>query len=305
MTLNAALWAGSTALTGKAAFALWVAAFLLQCFDHRKLVLGWQIVLTLCAAANCALGYLYASGPTTQWMWVGAGLIAVFSSVQIVRQWVRTSPRETFEEAAQLDSAIKKTSKAKKANAKKVDPASVNQLQKEKPLTTYLWLDIAGLALVATAVFHSIYAASPSFKIHMLLSLLHVIAASVLWGVAIFCAIELTFGSAPSSLSAVSWSGVSTVALVCWIAESCVAAFIVMSPVDSSADFQAVAMTRLFAISILLMDFVVWMIPHRVATFKRTGKATAWVSLSMAAWIGALSLAVLCALPSNWPWQHL
>jgi hypothetical protein len=103
----------------------------------------------------------------------------------------------------------------------------------------------------------------------------------------------------------VSWSGVAKVALVCWIIESCVAAVIVLTPVDDAADFQSVAMTRLFAISILLMDFVVWMIPHRVATFKRTGKATAWVSLTLAAWIGALSLAVLCALPSTWPWTSL
>jgi hypothetical protein len=119
----------------------------------------------------------------------------------------------------------------------------------------------------------------------------------------VFCGLELTFGSA--LLSSISWSGVATVALFCWIAETCVAAMILLAPVDNTVELQSVAMTRLFAISILLVDFVVWMIPHRIATFKRTGKATAWVSLTLAAWLGSLSLAVLCALPSSWPWQSV
>ena len=150
-----------------------------------------------------------------------------------------------------------------------------------------------------------VYANAPSPKTSAWLSTVHTLAACALWGVAVFCGLELTFGSAPLSLSAVSWSGVATVALFCWIAETCVAAVILLAPVDNTVDFQSVAMTRLFAISILLMDFVVWMIPHRVATFKRTGKATAWVSLTLAAWLGILSLAVLCALPSSWPWQSV
>jgi len=297
MNLNAALWAGSTALTGKAALAFWIAAFLLQCFDRRKTAIVWQILLTICAILGCILVSIYSPGSLTFWMWVGSTLIASFSAVQNIRQWTKTSPLETYEEASQLDPNIKKKSNAVKT--------SRSNLLKAKPAISVPWIDLVGLAIAAAAIAISIYASMTSAKTIAWLSSIHTLAACVLWGVSIFCAIELTFGSAPLSLSAVSWSGAARVALGCWLVESCIAAFIVLSPVESIADFQSVAMTRLFAISILLMDFVVWMIPHRVATFKRTGKATAWVSLTMAAWIGVVSLAVLCALPTSWPWQHI
>jgi hypothetical protein len=297
MTLNAALWDGTTALTGKAALAFWTAAFLFQCFDRRKSALVWQILLTICVVAGCVLGSMHSLGPVTQWGWMGSALIAGLSGLLSIRQWAQTSPRETYEEASQLDPTGKKKSSASKS--------SRSQTLKAKRTSLVQWLDLVGLVMAAASIAISVYASMSSAKINAWISTIHILAACVLWGVGVFCALELTFGSAPLSLSAVSWSGVATVALGCWIAESCIAAAIVLSPVDSTSDVQSVAMTRLFAISILLVDFVVWMIPHRVATFKRTGKATAWVSLTMAAWIGVLSQAVLCALPSTWPWQNI
>jgi hypothetical protein len=296
MTLNAALWAGSTALTGKAAFAFWTAALLLQCFDRRKTAIVWQILLLVGAISGCILGSVYSAGPVTQWLWIGSALVAGVSLVRDLSNWTKTSPREAFEETSQIDAVSKKkNSPARSARS---------QALKTQPAISFPWLDLVGLSIVAAAISVSIYA-SLSPKTYAWLSIVHILAAGLLWGVAVFCAIELTFGSAPSSLSAVAWSGAALVALVCWIVESCIAAVIVLSPIDQADDLQAVAMTRLFAISILLMDFVVWIIPHRVATFKRTGKATAWVSLTMAAWIGVVSLALLCALPSNWPWMHM
>ena len=296
MTLNAALWASSTALTGKAALAFCIAAFLFQCFDRRKTATLWQILLTVVVVAGCILGSLHAAGHLTKWMWIGSAVIAGFSGLMNVRQWIKISPRETFEEASQLDPKVKKVSTANSTRT---------QALKAKPTSSVQWIDLLGLLLIASSIVLSVLASMSSAKTIAWVCTIHVLVACVLWGVGVFCAIELTFGSAPSSLSAVSWSGVAKVALVCWIIESCVAAVIVLTPVDEAADFQSVAMTRLFAISILLMDFVLWMIPHRVATFKRTGKATAWVSLTLAAWIGSLSLAVLCALPSTWPWTSL
>lgn len=294
MTLNAALWAGSTALTGKAALAFWTAALLFKCFDRRKSAVVWQILLVVSAFACCVLGSVYASGPVTQWIWVASSLLAGVSAFASIRQWSKTSPREVYEEDSQIDPSIKKKGFAK---AKHVDPV------KPGPARLGQGLDFLGLLVAATAIALAVFASISSPKSHAWISTIHILIACVLWGVGICCAIELTFGSAPQSLSAVSWSSIAWVALGCWIVESCVAATIVLSPIGRDDDFQVVAMTRMFAISILLMDFVVWMIPHRVATFKRTGQATAWVSLTMAAWIGMLSLAVLCALPSTWPWQ--
>ncbi|MDX1926082.1 MAG: hypothetical protein SFV81_06170 [Pirellulaceae bacterium] len=296
MTLDAALWAGSTALTGKSALAFWTTALLLQRFDRRKTAIAWQILLTFGAVAGCVLGGIYAAGPVTQWAWIGSAIVAGLCAARDIRQWTRTSPRETYEEVSQIDGASKKSDGTRKSTR--------SQPMKASPAMPLPWFDLLGIVAVVAAISISIYA-SVSPRAYAWYSVVHTIAACVLWGVAIFSAIELTFGSAPLSLSAVSWSGAAFIALGCWLAESWIAAVIVLSPADESADMQSLVMTRLFAISILLMDFVVWIIPHRVAKFKRTGKASEWVSLSMAAWIGMLSLTLLCALPSNWPWRHL
>ncbi len=294
MTINAALWASSTALTCKAALAFWCAALLFENFDRRKLVIGWQVLLVLCVIPGAILAISYSSSPLARTLWGAAGAIACASMALNVRQWTQTSPRETFEEASQLDPLAKKKtpSKSKRIAALKT--------QSKSPIA---WVDLLGLVVTAVALATSTYGLMSAQKGVAILSVAHTTSACLLWGISIFCALELTFGSAPLSLSAVNWTGVSILALGGWITESCVAAAIILSPTDSDSDFQSIAMTRLFAISILLIDFVVWMIPHRVAKFKRTGKADSWVSLSMAAWIGMLSLAVLCALPVTWPWR--
>ena len=294
MTLEAALWSSSTALTGKAALAFWTAAFLFKFFDRRKSAIVCQILLTICVLAGCIIANKFASTPATQWMWLAGAVIAGLSNLLNIRQWLGTSPRETYEESSSLDRNNKQESDAKSTRS---------QALKAGPTSPLQWMDLLGLLFIAVALAISVYASAASPKTNAWLSTVHTLAACVLGGVGVFCGSQLAFGSTPLSLSAVSWSGVARVALLCWIAETCVAAAVLLAPVDNRADFQSVAMTRLFAISILLTDFVVWMIPHRVATFKRTGKATAWVSLTLAAWLGTLSLAVLCALPSSWPWR--
>ena len=230
-------------------------------------------------------------------MWIASAVIAGISCLLNIRRWMGTRPRETYEETSRLDRSNPKKSTATQATHSPASSSSTTS-----PMSC---IDLLGFLIVALAIAISVYSTAPSPKSNAWLSTIHTLAACGLWGVGIFCALELTFGSAPLSLSAVSWSGVATVALLCWIAETCIAATIILTPFDDTVDFQSVAMTRLFAISILLVDFVVWMIPHRVANFKRTGKATAWVSLTLAAWLGTLSLAVLCGLPSAWPWQSV
>ncbi len=296
MTLEAALWSSSTALTGKAALAFWTAALLFRFFDRRNSVMVWQILLAICVLAGCIIANRFTSTPAAHWMWLAGAVIACLSSLLNIRLWLGASPLETYEEASSLDRTNKKESDAKSKHP---------QALKVGPTSSLRWLDLLGLLIIAAALAISVYSNAPSPKTNAWQSTVHTLAACALWGVGVFCGLELTFGSTPLSLSAVSWSGVARVALLCWIAETCVAAAILLAPVDHKADLQSIAMTRLFAISILLMDFVVWMIPHRVATFRRTGKATAWVSLTLAAWLGTLSLAVLCALPSSWPWRSV
>ena len=302
MTLNAALWASSTALTGKAALALWAAALLFQYFDRRKLAIVWQILITLSTLLLSAAASVYANNTVTKSVWIAGSVMAVLVASMHLRDWLRTSPRETFEESSQVDPKIKK--KKKPASSASANAAATLSPSRPSLLPQSLvhWISWIGLLLSGWSVTSSVVA-SGSVRSSAWFAAVHVLAACLLLGVTVFCAVELTVGSAPSSLSAVSWSSVAFVAMIFWVVEIAIAATIVLAPVEDDADFQALAVSRMFAISLLLMDFVVWMIPHRLATFQRTGQSTAWVSLALAAWIGVLSLTVLCALPAHWPWR--
>ncbi len=311
MTLNAALWASSTALTGKAALALWVTALLFQYCDLRKIAIVWQVFIALSISLLSLAAYANAGGTITKSTWMTSCAIASIVATMHIRDWLRTSPRETFEEVASVDATSKKQKKKSvtKSNALSAPSAfpraagtrsTVSKSTVSKSAVHwYTWLGvmISGWSLTSSVL------ANGSARSSALFAAVHVLAACVLLGVALFCAIELTFGSAPSSLSAISWSSVAFVALICWVAELGIAASIVLTPVDATADFQVAAMSRMFAISVMVIDFVVWMIPFRLATFQRSGKAVAWVSLAIAAWTGVLSLTLLCALPTHWPWR--
>jgi len=299
MTLNAALWASSTALTGKAALALWAAALLFQYFDRRKLAIVWQVFITLSTLLFSLAACAYAHNTFTKSVWIASSVVSGIVAWMHLRDWLRTSPRETFEETSHVDATLKKKKKtaATPSGLKVFSPNRPSAF----PHSAVHWFTLLGVLLSGGSMTSSVVA-SGSVRSSVWFAAIHVLAACLLLGIAVFCAIELTVGSAPSSLAAVSWSSVAFVALICWVAEICIAGSIVLSPVDDTADFQALAMSRLFAISLLLMDFVVWMIPHRLAMFQRSGKSTAWVSLALAAWIGVLSLTLLCALPTYWPW---
>ncbi len=294
MTLNAALWASSTALTGKVAVALWVASLLFLFSDRRRISSGWQVLLSAGSMLLSIAAGMYASSATSKWAWIVSVACACVATIFHMRTWSRVSPTEIFSEVSQIDPLPKKksASKSSKPISKSSSPAVV--------LSPAMVLAIAGAIAATVAVGNAIYVSIPQLAS---IAAVHAVAICTLLGVAIFCAIELTFDSAPASLAAVAWSVVAIVALVAWIAEIFVAGWIVMAPVSDQVELPAAALTRMFALSVLVIDFVVWMIPQRVAAFKRAGKATAWVSLSLAAWIGALSLIVLCALPSNWPWK--
>ncbi len=295
MTLNAALWASSTALTGKVAVAHWVASLLFLFCDRRRISSGWQVLLSAGSMLLSISAGMYASSATSKWAWIVSVACACVATIFHMRTWSRVSPSEIFSEVSQIDPLPKKkksASKSFKPIPKSQSPAVV--------LSPAMVLAIAGAIAATVALGNAIFVAIPQVA---WIAAVHAVAICMLLGVAIFCAIELTFDSAPASLAAVAWSVVAMVAIVAWIAEIFVAGSIVMSPVGDQVELPTAALTRLFALSVLVIDFVVWMIPQRVAAFKRAGKATAWVSLSLAAWIGALSLIVLCALPSSWPWK--
>ncbi len=304
MTLNAALWASSTALTGKAALALWAAALLFQYCDRRKIAIVWQVLIALSTLGLSAMASYYANTSLTQSAWLASSAVAGLVAWLHIRDWMRTSPRESFEESSLVDVPIKKRPPpAAKTSSRGQSSSSKPRSNKFSavPQSVVHSLSMLGVLLSGWSVTNSVMAGS--MRSTAWFATIHVLAACLLLGISSLCAIELTVGSAPSSLASVSWSTVAFVALICWIAEICIAATIVLSPVDDTADFQILAMSRMFAISLLVIDFVVWMIPHRLATFQRTGKSTAWVSLALAAWIGVLSLTLLLALPTTWPWR--
>jgi hypothetical protein len=300
MMLDAAIWASSTALNAKVALACWTAAWMLITIDARRIAVTWRALLHG-AAGLCSL---LASFQSTQldvvWFWRGSFALATMCMLISVRQWLATQPAQTFEEVASIDRPLKKHKSKRDAGVEDSAVAGLGW-----PWTPFRILHLLGLLLATAALATAVYRIVPGKSTLQWLAVMHVVATSILLGVSACCALELTFGSAPRSLNSVNWRGLASVAFVCFLLELLVGGMILTRAVSDSQDLGMLIISRLFAVSILLLDLLAWVIPHRVATFKRTGKAAGWVSLTLAAWLCVLSLTVLVALPSNWPWNAI
>ncbi len=299
MTLDAAIWASSTALPTKVALACWLASSMLMILDCRRLVVKWRMLLQIVGVIACGLASRSSVSLDAIWLWRVNSLLAMIATVLSFREWLDIKPRETFEEAARED--VPPRSRLHPSRSPSARRDSILQLVQ----TPGGALNLLGLALSAFALGLVIYRALPGPPTILWLGVIHALTASLLLGATLSVAIELTFGSAPGAISQVKWQAIANVALACSLCELLVVAVILTRPIGDAQYFGGLLISRMFAISVVLIDLIAWIIPQRVANFNRTGKAYDWVSLTLAAWICVVSLLVLVALPSTWPWSTM
>ncbi len=319
MIPDATLSAGVTALSLKAALAGWAAMLFLGLTDRRKsvtpllLLLSLLVTLTSLRAATAASSsplvpnaVRFADRSTGRsevawWLSTALGGVALLAAVRL---WLRTTPTQLHDESRRQDPPRRKSGSTKTSRGLAVGTAeSMGRAGGVGLLSAALGVLLTSYALIAGD-------AALQNTSNPLPAIVHMLASVMMGAVVLVCSVELTFLSAPDALNPkdgnrVGWSTLARLALAFWIVEFLVCTAVIVSPLDPGNSVTQQGIIRLFAFSLLILNWVAWMVPHRVAHFQKTGKATEWISLALAAWIAFIALAVACALPADWPWKHL
>lgn len=283
MSIDDAIWASNIGLTAKLAVAGWATALTLYLVDPRFLPLRFLSWLTIITTL-CSLQVSFNSGQSINiWLWRAAAILSAFTTFYFLKQWLRVSPRDLHLEEASLD-------KAKKQKLKSV--------QRPKH-----WLDetllFGGTLLTGYLLFQSVISARAAELLIKWQSSIHTLNSTLMLGTALATSLQMTFGSSPGSLAGVNWSRLAKITLVLFVTEFVVCASLYMRPIKDAESALAI----IFALALLLLGFVAWMIPHRTNQFTKTGTIKDWVALVIASWIVTVSYLVLCGLPSYWPWK--
>ncbi len=112
MTLAAALWASSSALTGKVALASLTSVSLFGLFDRRRITFAWCILLGVLATACSSVAAAHSpSNSAVNWLWASTAAIAAGATVRALVQWSKTEPVAVYEETSAIDTGRKRKEK--------------------------------------------------------------------------------------------------------------------------------------------------------------------------------------------------
>lgn len=295
----------------KLALAIWVAIALINWIDRRATIVSMVVALYLCVAVLSAYLVLQVSPDSLRYALGGSVMAGCVGCLISLRAWVR--PNVASANAPQSAE----------------DPGSLSDA------TTHLlfWCAMVG----ATTLFISVYMAALQLQqadeVLDTRALLHSFCTSGMWGVSLAVAIELTILSTPAdfktevhtdptdhedqpgqeisspkrtSKTAANWSHAAWVALALLLVEVMLCGSLVLLPQQNVGSPLVPQMFAwMFAMSVLVVQFVGWMIPHRLHNFQKAGEVKEWTTLMLSAWIAFLALAVTAALPVHWPWTML
>lgn len=316
MLTTAELMAGMDSLQVRLLLSACSAIFILRVLDGRSSTSSTSMLISATALFLCYGVWLSSSGMVVTSCLVMVGLALVVEGWICLRKWTGATEAESHEEAWLLDAGqgsrksknqrLLKSTHVAPANTASPNTASLSTFA-SRP--TEIWVCCLCVGVSALVLLLQGRTDTASGLIATLYTL-HVLAAAVAGGVALACSIELTFFSSPDALRPatrrrVRWQAIAWVALLVFLAELGASAGILFAPVDKEAGAMVQLFPRVFALSLMVVNFVAWMVPHRVAAFQRSGEATQWTSLTLASWLGVLGLLVVNTLPSNWPWDLL
>lgn len=248
--------------------------------DSVRAPLWIALLVTICAAATLASG-------TPRIVLLVSAAMSLIGVVEAIRGWTKQSAADA-------------TGQAPRKNAQ----AQLGLI----PAT----LSCVGFGLV----FAALIVATPALAADIAwLAWSQAFSCSVMWGIALAVGLELTFCAVPSDLAAGSSRPVgrlATLAMVLALAMLSVAIWVAANIVlgdgprsgqagtSLKAEFQL--LSWIFAGTILLVQFVVWMVPYRLFRLKDGLRKSEWSTLALSAWLGCLALSVALALPTSWPW---
>lgn len=309
MLNDEAISAGIFALSNKAALALGIALILFNWTDRRQSKL--PLCLLTCLAAIICVGFnVYAASQFAIRcaFAVGAGLLCL-ELVLLLKSWVKVNPASVHDEQLPSSSESKASNREKRKRAAK-------QTANQRSALNYLWL-IAGCVALAIGLFWQ-YAESTAEGMDQIndsmiqaYAAIQMLSACLMLGVSLFCAMQVTFLSSPDALedpgaTNVLWGRVAATAMLLLALALFLAFYIFLNgkPLVGEEILNRILPT-VFALTLVILYFVAWMVPYRIYGFQKSGKAKEWTSLALAAWLSVLCFALVCALPTSWPWQAL
>jgi hypothetical protein len=296
----AAIWLGSTALSAKLSVASWMSALMLLGCDPRRSAIIWQM-FSILLAMSAAIASSLEGSLLVVWGWRGAALLAAMTFVVQTRRWLQANPGQLYAEAACVDPPLKKSKLKQRIAPKSAAPEASRSRPGWLPASLVQTLQLSGCVFSVGLLAATIYSALPGSFLWRCIAVGHTLGSAAALGVMIACAIELTFISSPTATSIVQWQRMAWVALSCWgISLLCVMGVLFWP--QQSREFSTTAIVILYSISMMVVNYIGWIIPNRLASFQKKGTITDWITFTMAAWICVLSLAVVAALPYNWPW---
>jgi hypothetical protein len=155
---------------------------------------------------------------------------------------------------------------------------------------------LTGLACLYPAWLHATGLWAATFAI------LGTLAAAGLSAVALLLALETTVGGIGKGLLSLPWRGLEQFTLACW---SVVLLLCGVQIAWGKADtWQLQIGSILYCLGLMVVGYILWSIPRRLAQLAEQQRCEGLVSLALAAWLAVLSLGVMSLLPPGWPWRH-
>lgn len=164
-------------------------------------------------------------------------------------------------------------------------------------------LSIVGFGMSTFAIAVSDHAAKLGGQPHLIM-LVSLISLFVFFSLLLASTLELTIGTLGSELLSLPWQRFSTIATFGFLAEILLAGWIMMK-LKPDESIEVTAAPIIYEFSRLLLSYIAWCIPRRMALLAQQKQLKGQASLALAGWIGVLCFILAMALPTAWPWNTL
>ena len=266
MTEPTGLMLSNSSAAAKLAAAFWLTHLAIILLRRGATVPAWQIGLSILTVVASTIAWR-ADASTG---WFIACLLALIMLIDGLRQW--------------MTGAASKPSTA----------------PKRLPLIAFT-LSITGCALCTYALALAEKAGRLGGQPNAMM-IASLISLFVLFALLLASTLELTFGALGSELLALPWSRISMIATFAFLVEILLAGWVV-ARLKRGESVELTAAPVLYEFSRLLLGYIAWCVPRRMALLAHKKALNGQASLALAGWIGLICFAVAMALPTAWPWN--
>lgn len=300
--------AGFSAFLPKFTFALCLAMCMLRVCDQRVSALRSIMALSFLAALASAFEGWHETEISDAASWYTAAFFAALHLVIVLRRWASICPRQLHQEQKQGSKALTKKEK-RKQRAESRGKQSSTSLASASPIELgmlFVAVLAAGYGLVQDWQEMRLTGDASTY------AAMATIASTGLWATAMVSALELTFLSSPLNLSPpngprVSWTVIASFGLTAFVVCLMVSSLMLLreNGLDRNDRLIDQAMPKVFALTWMILGCIVWIVPHRIRSFQKSGAAKEWTTLALTSWIGLVCFSIMAVLPNNWPWHLL